>query len=134
MLKTCPTCGKLHPFDMTCPKRIDCMKSRKAPRDKEKCVRDSRADKFRSTKAWQRRREEIRARDMNLCRYCFLVKHMIVTEGLSVHHIMPIEKNYRLRLSGTNLITLCRDCHEKAESGRLKPEVLKKLTAETLKM
>ena len=134
VLKTCPTCGKLHAFDEVCPKQIENKRQYQASQDRSKYERSSKADRFRSTKAWQRKREEIRSRDLNICRYCFLVRHKIVTADLSVHHIVPIEQDYSKRLSGRNLITLCRGCHEQAERGRITPGTLRKLTVEKLKI
>lgn len=134
VLKTCPTCGKLHAFNAVCPKQIENKRQYQASQDRSKYERSGKADRFRSTKAWQRKREEIRSRDLNICRYCFLVRHKITTADLSVHHIIPIEQDYSKRLSGRNLITLCRECHELAESGRITLETLRKLTVEKLKI
>ena len=134
MLKTCPTCGKLHAFDDVCPKQIEYRRRCQSAFDRSKYDRDSKADRFRSSQAWQRKRAEIRSRDLNVCRYCFLVKHRIITADLSVHHIIPLDKDYSKRLSSRNLITLCRECHEQAERGRITPETLRELTVEKLKI
>ncbi len=116
MLKICSTCGKFHKFSEICPVRLERIKQRQAQYDRSKyeSERSSKADKFRNTKAWQRKRNEIKDRDLNICRCCFLCRHRIITEGLSVHHIIPLEKDFSLRLSDKNLITLCRQCHEEA--------------------
>lgn len=134
MLKTCPTCGKLHAFDAVCPKQIENRRKYQAAVDKSNYDRDSKADRFRSSQAWQRKRAEIRSRDLNICRYCFLVRHKITTADLSVHHIIPIERDYSKRLSGRNLITLCRECHERAEKGTISADILHKLVVEKLKI
>lgn len=134
MLKTCPTCGKLHAFDAVCPKQIENRRKYQAAVDKSNYDRDSKADRFRSSQAWQRKRAEIRSRDLNICRYCFLVKHKITTADLSVHHIIPIDNDYSRRLSGRNLITLCRECHELAERGGIPAEELRRLIVEKLKI
>ena len=134
MLKSCSTCGKLHGFDDVCPKRIEYERRRQASYDRNKYDRNSKADKFRNSKTWQRKRAEIRSRDLNICRYCFLVKHRITTDDLSVHHIIPIDKDYSKRLNSRNLITLCRECHEKAEKGIISAEKLRDLTVEKLKL
>ena len=134
MLKTCPTCGKLHTFDAVCPKQIENKRQYQASQDRSKYERSGKADRFRSTKAWQRKREEIRSRDLNICRYCFLVRHKIVSADLSVHHIIPIERDYSKRLSSRNLITLCRECHERAEKGAISADILHKLVVEKLKI
>lgn len=133
MLKTCSYCGRLHGFDECCP-----LREKQRQRYKEayprKYGRDSDADKFRSTKEWQRKRRQIRARDLNLCRVCFVNHHRIVTEGLSVHHIVPLEDDFSKRLSDGNLITLCRDCHEKAERGEISADELRSLVRRKMKI
>ena len=135
VLKTCPTCGKLHAFDEVCQKQIENRRQYLlSAADKSKCDRDSKAKRFRSSQAWQRKRAEVRARDLNICRYCFLVKHKITTADLSVHHIIPIDNDYSRRLSGRNLITLCRECHELAERGGIPAEELRRLIVEKLKI
>ena len=134
MLKTCPTCGKLHAFDEVCPKQIENRRKYLATVDRSKYERGSKADRFRSSQAWQRKREEIRSRDLNICRYCFLVKHKITTADLSVHHIVPIDKDYSKRLNSRNLITLCRECHENAEKGIISADMLRKLIVEKMKL
>lgn len=140
MKKICPTCGKLHEFAEKCPIQVEREKQRKAEYEQSKYSydnsrgRNSLADKFRNTKQWQRKRKEIRDRDLNICRYCFLCKQKITTAALSVHHIVPLEKNYDLRLSNGNLITLCHDCHEKAESGKITADLLRKIVKMAIKL
>ena len=92
-----------------------------------KSLRNTKADKFRNTTIWKRKREDIKKRDCYLCRYCFDVKHKINTSNLSVHHINPLEKAYSQRLDDNNLITLCSDCHSKAEAGKIKKDILREL-------
>lgn len=134
MLKICSTCGKIHEFNTVCPKRIEAVKKRQAKYDRSKYDRNSAADLFRNTKKWQRKRNEIKLRDLNICRYCFLIRHKITTSGLSVHHIISLDKDFDLRLSNNNLISLCRDCHEAAEKGVIKTEELKKIIHIPLKL
>ncbi|MBQ1777656.1 MAG: HNH endonuclease [Acidaminococcaceae bacterium] len=134
VLKSCSFCGKVHDFNAVCPKRIEYERRRSAQYDRRQYVRDSKADKFRSTQAWQRKRNEVRERDLNVCRCCFLVHHRITTEGLSVHHIIPIERAYSRRLSNNNLITLCRECHEQAEKGAMTPSELAALLRQPIRL
>lgn len=47
--------------------------------------------------------------------------------GLSVHHIVPIEEDYSLRLDNDNLITLCSLCHSIAETGGIERRYLRSL-------
>lgn len=130
MLKACPTCGGVHEYNTICPKRIAYEKQRQAQydRSKYKTDRTTKADLFRNTKIWQCKRREIQDRDLHLCRYCFLVRHKITTDGLSVHHILPLAQYYAKRLQDSNLITLCRACHEQAEKGLIPADELKRLT------
>ncbi len=122
MKKSCVYCGKSHEYNETCPKRAEY-------RNKYKYdyKRDSLADKFRNSRIWREKRSEIQRRDCYLCRYCFCVEKKINTSDLSVHHIIPIEKNYNLRLDNGNLITLCRLHHEQAEKGLIKSENLRNI-------
>ncbi|MBR2177438.1 MAG: HNH endonuclease [Clostridia bacterium] len=134
VLKVCSTCGRIHEFNTVCPKRIESIKKRQTEYDRNKYHRNSAADLFRNSKNWQRKRNEIKSRDLNICRYCFLVRHKITTSNLSVHHITSLDKDFDLRLNNNNLITLCRECHEKAEKGIIKPEKLQKLIHIPLKL
>ena len=110
----CPYCGRIH------DRRFDCGRRPKA--DKK---RDA-ADGFRSTRAWQKRREEIRRRDRNLCRWC-LAAGTLTYGALSVHHIEPLEEAWALRMEESNLITLCSCCHEQAEAGKIPRDALHRL-------
>jgi 5-methylcytosine-specific restriction endonuclease McrA len=70
--------------------------------------------KFRSSNAWAKKRIEIKKRDLYLCQAC-KAKGIYTYEGLEVHHIVPLDKDFSLRLDGGNLVTLCGRCHEEAE-------------------
>lgn len=78
--------------------------------------RNSQADKFRNTQVWKRTAKAILERDFHCCRVC-LAAGILTNRGLSVHHIVPLVEDYERRLDESNLITLCRFCHAKAESG-----------------
>lgn len=54
------------------------------------------------------------------------------TEGLSVHHIIPIEEDYDLRLDDENLITVCEVHHEMCEAGKIDRDVQRQLVKEYL--
>ena len=134
LLKACSACGRIHKWGDVCPTISEKEKQYHSAYDRCRGARDSRAEKFRNTKLWRRKSREIRDRDMNMCRYCFLRLHRLSVKDLSVHHITPLEKNYSLRLSDNNLISLCRDCHEKAEAGIIPADVLRKLISERLNL
>lgn len=104
MLKSCSYCQCIHDSKVKCRKKVE----------KNKKTTDK--DKFRSTSAWQKKREEIKERDMFLCRIC-LKNKKINSKNLQVHHIVSLEEDYSKRLDNENLITVCPRCHELAENG-----------------
>lgn len=103
MKRYCSICHKIHEGRCARPRYTN-------------AVRNSQADKFRNTQVWRRKAAEILARDYHCCRVCAHAG-IICTEDLSVHHIIPIAKDYDKRLDEDNLITLCRYHHEQAERG-----------------
>ena len=117
---TCSRCGIVKRGEHKCPY--------KKPRNN---TRDSKADKFRKTKAWINKSLEIRQRDRYLCVVCINnLYHTINTYNynkLEVHHITPINEDYNKRLDNDNLITLCNYHHKLAESGHIPREELYKL-------
>ena len=126
MRKSCRYCGRSHEYGEICPKKIQY-------RNKyESKPRTSLADKFRNSRIWREKRSSIQRRDCYMCRYCFVKEKKITTSDLSVHHIIPIEKNYDMRSSDNNLITLCRKHHEQAEKGIIKPDTLTEIVHCTL--
>jgi len=59
---------------------------------------------FYHTSQWESKRSEIRERDDNKCVWCGC------DEELHVHHMRPISAG-GARLSNSNLVTLCQQCH-----------------------
>lgn len=122
MLKTCSKCG-IVPQDHKCPYRTY-----------KKKDKDSKADKFRTTKAWARKSIEIRQRDKYLCKVCINnLYHTINTynyDKLEVHHITPINEDYNRRLDNDNLITLCNYHHKMAEHNEIPRDELYELIKE----
>ena len=108
--KICPRCGGLHDLGKPCYKNA-------LPK------RSTVADRFRQTYAWQKKAEQIKERDNYLCALC-KERGFYNFKNLSVHHIIPINEDYDKRLDDDNLITLCDDCHKKAERGEVKREYL----------
>ena len=102
----------------------------KKPQVTYKQKRNSIEDKFRSSYDWQQKRIYILKRDCYLCRSCLAEKHL-TSDGLSVHHIIPLKNNFNLRLDEENLITLCTLHHEQAEKGEIPADTLKKLIPPT---
>jgi 5-methylcytosine-specific restriction endonuclease McrA len=124
MLKACKYCGRIH------DSRYDCGK--KPQREKKVTY----IDKFRSSRRWREKREQIRQRDRNLCQIC--IRNLYNTdrryngENLSVHHAIPLEKDFDRRLDDDNLLTVCAFHHEMAEAGLIPLEILKKIINEQL--
>lgn len=113
MLRSCPSCGRIH------DSRVKC-------RSKQRVSRESRASKYRSTADWQRTRNEVRDLDMNMCVVCRSLG-IIATDGLSVHHIVPLEEDFGLRNDLDNCVTLCPMHHEEAERGDISRSALRDL-------
>ena len=115
MLRACPYCGRIHSKDYDCGRKpVYGSKDRSA------------IDMFRGTPAWKRKRAAVRERDGNLCRVC-LAQSRLVYDDLSVHHIIPIDKGWDMRIDDDNLITLCPHCHEEAEKGNIPADWLRRL-------
>ena len=114
MLKSCQYCGRIHDSKYICEKR--------ASRKKQ----TTEADKFRWTSKWQKKRDEIKKRDLYLCQICIRELYNTVTkyntEDLSVHHNIPINEDYNKRLDNNNLLTVCGYHHEMCESGEIPRE------------
>lgn len=102
MLYACSRCGKIHPWGQ-CPKGP---KPERIYKKKERTA----VVRFRSSAAWQRKQKEILQRDRYLCKMC-LARGVLTTKNLSVHHIIPIRENDKLKLVDDNLITLCGRDH-----------------------
>lgn len=115
MRKSCVYCGGIHPQGYVCPYKPKNRKGR------------SKADKFRCTAAWQKKRAYIAARDRHLCRIC--LANGIYSHDIQVHHITPLAEDYDKRLDDDNLISLCPLHHEQAECGLISADLLRKLAA-----
>lgn len=122
MLKSCPHCGRIHDCQYNCGRK---------PRLRKKTTY---IDRFRSSRQWRKKREQIRQRDNNLCQVC--IRNLYGTdrqynyENLSVHHAIPIEVDYDRRLDDDNLLTVCGIHHEMAEAGTIPYEEVKRIIDE----
>ena len=116
MLKTCSKCGIVD-INHKCPYRTY-----------KKNNTDSKANKFRNTKAWKDKSIEIRQRDKYLCVVCINNLYNTIYQynfnKLEVHHITPINEDYNKRLDNDNLITLCNYHHKLAEDNYISREEL----------
>ena len=104
-----------------------CSKKPKRVRRYDPNKRDE-ADFFRSTSAWQKKREEIKERDGYLCQVClrglYGTKKRITYEDTEVHHIAKLSETLERCLDNEWLITLCRKHHDMADRGEIPPEEL----------
>lgn len=65
--------------------------------------------------AWRKLSERVR-KEQPLCQTC--EKDGIVTPAEDVHHVVPIDEAPWLRLDRSNLMAVCKACHQKIhESG-----------------
>ena len=106
-LISCSRCGKVHPYGQCS----------RPPIPRRHYTRTDQAGKFRYTAAWQRKREEIKDRDLHLCKLC-LANGKITNNTLEVHHIIPVAADDTLKLEDDNLITLCSSCHALVEGNK----------------
>lgn len=112
MLKLCPYCSRVH------AKTFDC--GRKPVKGK----RGTDADKFHGSYKWTQLSKRVRERDRHMCVYCWQQEHRITTQGIEVHHIVPIAEDYDARMDEDNLVSLCRRHHEQAEQGAISRQKL----------
>lgn len=66
---------------------------------------------FHKTKKWKDKRPKILKRDEYMCREC--KRYGKTTEATTVHHVYPLEQRPELGLVNSNLISLCKQCHDK---------------------
>lgn len=103
-LVSCSRCGRVHELGK-------CSKKRKTYGRTQEQI-------FRSKQAWQDTAELVRERDRNMCQACLhATPPRFVTQNLQVHHIVPLKADPTRGLDMDNCITLCKGCHEDAESG-----------------
>ena len=112
-LKSCAYCGRIH------AKGFDCGKLPHYGRQN-----GTTEQKFRRSTRWTNKSIQIRKRDHYICVYCMQHDKRITTEGIEVHHIVPIHEDYDKRLDDDNLISLCREHHEAAEANMIRRDVL----------
>lgn len=122
MLKSCQYCGRIHDSKLICSKK---------PKKQRQITE---IDKFRWTGIWQKKREEIKKRDLSLCQICirelYNTKVKYNTECLGVHHNIPIKEDYNKRLENDNLLTVCDYHHELCENGNIPREEVQRIINE----
>lgn len=122
MLKSCQYCGRIHDSKLICSKK---------PKKQRQITE---IDKFRWTKRWQKKREEIKKRDLNLCQICirelYNTETKYNTQNLEVHHNIPINEDYNKKLENNNLLTVCHYHHELCENGDILREEVQSIINE----
>ena len=122
MKTRCRNCRTLIDYGKTyCSKCEEKVKKQRKQYTTEK-VRE--ADKYTKTATWQSLRKEIIMRDKGCCVLC-LLRGRIEYRQLQVHHIVKRVDNLSLAYERSNLVTLCRTCHEEVE--KLSPEKQREL-------
>ena len=114
MLKSCKYCGRIHDSKYDCGKR---------PR---KANHRHSAEQLRYTSRMKKKSEAVKAAAHYLCEYHLFLGQLVYTE-LETHHIIKLQERQDLALEDSNLICLCRNCHEKAEKGEISPQLLRKI-------
>ena len=108
--KSCKYCGKIHKENHKCNKKLIKKKIDEAV-------------KFRNSPKWQKKRKHIKERDNYLCQVCirelYSTKRKYNSEGLQVHHAVPINLSEDLKLDENNLITLCSMHHSMCDKGKI---------------
>lgn len=130
MLKSCSYCGRIHDSKKSCRQKRDAEQERWNKRKATKALA------FRRTNAWKDKSMEVRKRQHYMCVCCTHnlegTTNMLNTKDLSVHHIVPVEENYDLRLDNENLITVCNMHHEMCEAGKIGRGIQKQIAREFL--
>lgn len=115
MLRSCKHCGKIHDTKYDCGRKPVYKKTT-----------GGKGYFFRKSEAWTKKSLEVRARDRYLCQICIRKLHNTLRQfnydTLSVHHIVPVNEDYELRLENCNLLTVCRMHHEMCENGLISRE------------
>lgn len=129
MLRSCPYCGRIHEMALICEKKQEALDKREAARNKKRT--DGADVRFRNSSRWRQIRDLVYHRDRCLCLCCMAelegtdVKYN--TEGLSVHHIVPLREDLTRGADTSNLITVCRTHHEMCEEGAIPRAIQVKL-------
>ena len=83
-------------------------------KEKKKGLKDKQAETLIRSGAWKKVRAGIIRRDNGVCILCFR-RGYIQFRNLQVHHIVKRTTDLSLAYDPSNLVTLCRTCHEEVE-------------------
>lgn len=110
---SCKYCGGIHNEGVECVLK---------PKRKFKQRYDE-IGRFRNSKAWRMKRDEIKERYLFMCVVC-LQNKILNLKQIEVHHIEPLVEAFNRRLDDDNLIPLCATHHKAAEKGEITREYL----------
>lgn len=82
-------------------------------KENKKGLKNKDVEKTTKSAKWKAVRRKVILRD-KCCVMCLSDKY-VNAKNLQVHHIIKRKDNEDLIYEMSNLVTLCRDCHEKAE-------------------
>ncbi len=86
-------------------------------------AKDEWTRRFYSSIAWRKKRAYILLRDGYMCQYCKAKGRAVPAN--EVHHIKKLCDYKHLALVDSNLVSLCRPCHEETKDYGIKTEVPK---------
>ena len=69
-------------------------------------------NQFYWSSEWRKLKHSVLKRDHHECQLCKR-EGRLTLDNLMVHHIKPLEYYPLLRLDADNLVTLCKNCHNK---------------------
>lgn len=104
---------------ISCRKKIDFGKTRcddcnsKNLKERKDGLKDKKAEDLIRSSRWRKVRQQIIRRD-KCCVLC-LKSGYLEYKGLEVHHIVKRTDNLELAFDPSNLVTVCKMCHEKLE-------------------
>lgn len=110
MKTRCRGCRTLIPFRET---YCDNCKQKFNARRKDG-LKDKQADDLLKTSRWRKTRADIIRRDGGVCQRC-KKNGILAFKGLQVHHIVKRTQDMSLAFEHSNLVTVCRECHEIVE-------------------
>lgn len=118
MKTRCNRCRKLTDYGNTYCK--DCQSIISSERNKLRS-KDEEIEATTKSSTWKNLRKQILMRDKNCCVLCFK-RGYITYKSLQVHHIVKRIEDKSLIYEPTNLVTLCRTCHEEVEKMSVKQQ------------
>ncbi|MED1206159.1 HNH endonuclease [Heyndrickxia acidicola] len=68
-------------------------------------------DKIYNTARWKKARKTALVRDNYLCQEC--LRRGLITQGNTVHHIIPLREDFSKAFELDNLETICMECHNR---------------------